>query len=292
MASAGAAARRRRAPGRRRGDAGPRAASWCSRGSIRRSPAKSKARSRRRATSSSATRRTTGWKPDVPLLIPEINADHLALLEAQAAARGWKGRIVTNPNCSTVVLSMALAPLRQFGLKSVMITTLQAISGAGYPGVAVVGHPRQRDPVHRRRRAQDRDRDEEDSRLLRRQARRAASGDGQRDDHARGGAGRAHRVDFGRRSTNRPTARGDHRRVQLVQGQAAGARPAVGAGAAGGLPDRAQPAAAGARRRSRPRHDGHASDGCVRARCSTTSSSRSATTRFAAPPARRSSTPS
>ena len=72
---------------------------------------------------------------DVPLLIPEINADHLALLEAQAAGRGWRGRIVTNPNCSTVVLSMALAALRPFGLKSVMITTLQAISGAGYPGV-------------------------------------------------------------------------------------------------------------------------------------------------------------
>jgi aspartate-semialdehyde dehydrogenase len=74
-------------------------------------------------------------EPDVPLLIPEVNADHLALLQAQAASRGWKGRIVTNQNCSTIVLSMALAPLGQFGLKSVMITTLQAISGAGYPGV-------------------------------------------------------------------------------------------------------------------------------------------------------------
>src|SRR5947209_7797152 len=73
---------------------------------------------------------------DVPLLIPEINADHLALLDVQAASRSWKGSIVTNPNCSTIVLSMALAPLRPFGLKSVMITTLQAISGAGYPGVA------------------------------------------------------------------------------------------------------------------------------------------------------------
>ena len=72
----------------------------------------------------------------VPLMIPEVNADHLKLLDSQAAARGWKGRIVTNPNCSTVVLSMALAPLRQFGLKTAMITTLQAISGAGYPGVA------------------------------------------------------------------------------------------------------------------------------------------------------------
>ena len=73
---------------------------------------------------------------NVPLMIPEVNADHLKLLDGQAAARGWKGRIVTNPNCSTVVLSMALAPLRQFGLKTAMITTLQAISGAGYPGVA------------------------------------------------------------------------------------------------------------------------------------------------------------
>ena len=65
---------------------------------------------------------------------------------------GWKGRIVTNPNCAVVVLAMALAPLRQFGLKTAMVTTLQAISGAGYPGVAVVGHPRERHPVHRRRR--------------------------------------------------------------------------------------------------------------------------------------------
>lgn len=72
----------------------------------------------------------------VPLLIPEINGDHLGLLDAQGAARGWTGRIVTNPNCAAVVLAMALAPLRQFGLTKTMITTLQAISGAGYPGVA------------------------------------------------------------------------------------------------------------------------------------------------------------
>ncbi len=71
----------------------------------------------------------------VPLLIPEVNADHLKLLKAQGAAQGWEGRIVTNPNCATVVLAMALAPLRQFGLTSTIVTTLQAISGAGYPGV-------------------------------------------------------------------------------------------------------------------------------------------------------------
>ena len=74
--------------------------------------------------------------PDVPLLVPEINSDHIALLETQRAARGWSGAILTNPNCSTVILSMALAPLRQYGLKSVVVTTLQALSGAGYPGVA------------------------------------------------------------------------------------------------------------------------------------------------------------
>jgi aspartate-semialdehyde dehydrogenase len=71
----------------------------------------------------------------VPLLIPEINADHLKLLDSQAA-HGWKGRILTNPNCATIVIAMALAPLRQFGLETTLVTTLQAISGAGYPGVA------------------------------------------------------------------------------------------------------------------------------------------------------------
>jgi len=75
-------------------------------------------------------------EPTVPLLIPEINADHLALLARQVGAHGWKGRIVTNPNCAAVVLALSLAPLRQFGLKATVITTLQAISGAGYPGVA------------------------------------------------------------------------------------------------------------------------------------------------------------
>ncbi len=71
---------------------------------------------------------------DVPLLVPEINADHLKILPSQSQ-RGWKGRIATNPNCSTVVLTMGLAPFKQFGIKRVIATTMQAISGAGYPGV-------------------------------------------------------------------------------------------------------------------------------------------------------------
>jgi aspartate-semialdehyde dehydrogenase len=73
--------------------------------------------------------------PLVPLLIPEINADHLKLLSEQRKAKGWKGAIVTNPNCSTIVLAMALAPLRAFNIRAVVVSTMQAVSGAGYPGV-------------------------------------------------------------------------------------------------------------------------------------------------------------
>ena len=74
--------------------------------------------------------------PLVPLLIPEINADHLCLLAEQRRVKGWSGAIVTNPNCAAIVLAMALAPLRPFGLRRVVVTTLQAVSGAGYPGVS------------------------------------------------------------------------------------------------------------------------------------------------------------
>ena len=73
--------------------------------------------------------------PLVPLLIPEVNAAHLCLLEKQRKSKGWKGVVITNPNCATVVLAMALAPLRQFGVNRVNVTTMQAVSGAGYPGV-------------------------------------------------------------------------------------------------------------------------------------------------------------
>jgi aspartate-semialdehyde dehydrogenase len=75
-------------------------------------------------------------EPDVPLLIPEVNPDHLKIIPLQQRKRGWKGQIATNPNCSTIVLAMALAPLRPFGITSVLATTMQALSGAGYPGVA------------------------------------------------------------------------------------------------------------------------------------------------------------
>jgi aspartate-semialdehyde dehydrogenase len=74
---------------------------------------------------------------NVPLVIPEVNADHLALLELQCWRKQSGGYIVTNPNCSAIGLVIALAPLqRKFGIESLFVTTMQAISGAGYPGVA------------------------------------------------------------------------------------------------------------------------------------------------------------
>jgi len=80
---------------------------------------------------------THRMEPDVPLLIPEVNPEHLALIELQRRNRGSAGFIVTNPNCSTIALVLALKPLHDaFGLDKVMVTTMQAISGAGYPGVS------------------------------------------------------------------------------------------------------------------------------------------------------------
>ena len=74
---------------------------------------------------------------DVPLLIPEVNHQHLGLLARQRQQNASGGFIVTNPNCSTIMLALALAPLHaSFGISSVVATTLQALSGAGYPGVA------------------------------------------------------------------------------------------------------------------------------------------------------------
>ncbi|HVC83445.1 MAG TPA: aspartate-semialdehyde dehydrogenase [Chloroflexota bacterium] len=75
--------------------------------------------------------------PLVPLMVPEVNAEHAALLRDQRRLKGWSGYIVTNPNCSAAVLVTALAPLHQaYGVRKVAVTTLQALSGAGYPGVS------------------------------------------------------------------------------------------------------------------------------------------------------------
>ena len=74
---------------------------------------------------------------DVPLLNPEVNAEHASLVEAQKRRTKWDGFIVANPNCTTAILSLSLKPLYdRFGLETVIVSTMQAISGAGYPGVA------------------------------------------------------------------------------------------------------------------------------------------------------------
>jgi aspartate-semialdehyde dehydrogenase len=82
--------------------------------------------------------RDNRMEPDVPLVIPEVNAEHLCMIERQRAERGWsKGLVVANPNCSTIHLVLALKPIwDRFGIESGMVTTLQAASGAGYPGVS------------------------------------------------------------------------------------------------------------------------------------------------------------
>lgn len=74
--------------------------------------------------------------PCVPLVIPEVNAEHLAALPFQKQQKDRRGAIITNPNCSTIFLAMALAALREFTPRKVIVTTMQALSGAGYPGVA------------------------------------------------------------------------------------------------------------------------------------------------------------
>ena len=76
--------------------------------------------------------------PDIPLTIPEINPGHLGLIEVQREQRGWDGVLVKNPNCSTITMVPTLAALDEFGLESVNVSTLQAVSGAGYSGVAAM----------------------------------------------------------------------------------------------------------------------------------------------------------
>lgn len=75
--------------------------------------------------------------PDVPLLNPEVNCDHVSLIDEQRRRRKWDGLIVTNPNCSASVLTLSMKPIYDyFGIERMIVSTMQAISGAGYPGVA------------------------------------------------------------------------------------------------------------------------------------------------------------
>ncbi len=77
------------------------------------------------------------YEEDVPVIIPEINHGHTALLSAQRKKRGWKGTLVTSPNCTTTGIALPLKPLHEaFGINKVFVVTMQAVSGAGYPGIS------------------------------------------------------------------------------------------------------------------------------------------------------------
>jgi aspartate-semialdehyde dehydrogenase len=73
---------------------------------------------------------------DVPLLLPEVNAEHLRLVDVQRQQRGWTGALIANSNCTAMPVVMSLAPLRPFGISKIIVVSMQATSGAGYPGVA------------------------------------------------------------------------------------------------------------------------------------------------------------
>ncbi len=79
----------------------------------------------------------SAWRmeKDVPLVIPEVNPEHLGLIDVQRRKRKWDGAIITNPNCSTIMMVVTLKPLVKFGIESIHVSTMQAVSGAGYEGV-------------------------------------------------------------------------------------------------------------------------------------------------------------
>ena len=117
---------------------------------------------------------------DVPLVIPEVNADHLNLLETQSWRKESGGYIVTNPNCSAIGLVLALKPLAdRFGLESVFVSTMQAVSGAGYPGGGFARHPGQCRAPHQGRRGKTRGRDPETAGQAEREQGRSAERQGE-----------------------------------------------------------------------------------------------------------------
>ena len=170
----------------------------------------------------------------VPLMIPEVNAEHLeAARRRRVPRRDGRGASSPIPTAPTVVLAMALAPLRQFGLTSTIVTTLQAISGAGYPGVPswdILGNV-----IPHIGGGEEEKIETETKKIL---GTLAGGEDGrssrapQRDDDPRARAERTHRLDVGRSRAEADAGR-DHRRVAVVPRSSAGTGPAVGATAAG-----------------------------------------------------------
>ena len=227
--------------------------------------------------------------PLVPLLIPEVNADHLSIVPEQQRQKGWKGAIVTNPNCSTIVLAMALAPLRAFDLRTVIVSTMQAVSGAGYPGVPSLDILGNVVPFIG---GEEEKIESETLKILGRH--------GGRTPHPATISAHTNRVpvidghimtvsaDFGAK----PSIDDIVAALRNVPRPAAGARSAQRAEAADRRRARAQSSAAAARCRPRRRHGRHRRPRAPVQGRRTRSSSRWGTTRSAAPPVRRFSTPS
>ena len=223
---------------------------------------------------------------DVPLLVPEINPDHLKLIPGQQRARGWKGQIVTNPNCSTIVLTMGLAPLKQFGITKVIATTLQAISGAGYPGVPSMDINANVIPYIG---GEEEKMQQETQKILGElhgRSHRAAGRQGQRALQSRAGGGRPHRHHFGgaqREAFAKPTSARPSTAFSSVPQQrnlpSAPKQPVIYMEQPTARSRAWTSSGSAAWRRS--------SAACGRARCSTGSSSRWDITRCAARPERR-----
>ena len=203
---------------------------------------------------------------DVPLLVPEINPSHTALVDTQRRTRAWPGAIVTNPNCSTAILDLALAPLRVFGLEQVDGHDDASPVGRGLPGCAVARHPRERHSVHRGRGAEGGNGDPKIFGFSTAPAWLTI-----RSSSARRRP--ACRWPTGTRSSCRPGCRSG-RRLRRFEMRWPGTsapdrgRPSVGARAAARLLRRRHPAPAGARRGPRRWHDGVGRASCARVRCS------------------------
>ena len=159
-----------RTPGR----CGLTVSAWSSRRSNPK-PRANSSRSTRSLCRPSAPRGPIGWSADVPLVIPGVNLDHLRIVDEQRRRRGWKGYIATLPNCTATGLAITLKALDQrFGVESVIVTTMQGISGAG-PRPARARYRREHHPLYPARGRAGDDRDAQDSRPRhRRRCRRIA----------------------------------------------------------------------------------------------------------------------
>ena len=163
---------------------------------------------------------------DVPLVIPEVNAGHIKLIDGQAWRKKSGGYVVTNPNCSAIGLVLALAPLhKRFGLETVMVVTMQAVSGAGYPGVASLDILGNVIPYIRN---EEEKMEEETLKLLGQL--NGTKSSARRIRHERAmqsgcGGGRSHGIGFGA-PENESEARGNHRRLERLPRRAAGAETA------------------------------------------------------------------